>query len=255
MVLLAPGHGNAAPKEWEFGTPGGNLIGINDIFKNQGVVIYDTTYRPYVTYISGTRFYKGFIAGESVKGFFLFDEALRSATYFKTLPELQQALREGKHTSLTLSELGPYFNLGSPLACFTVLGYMPILFLAAFALLKEYAPARRAGIAGFMVLEGAVVSAAALWLVLGLGGLFLSVKIAGYSFHINIFTNLALMVMCVATIWFMLYLNEEITQHKHPILVHTSRLISFIGFTIFIYWMASVLLTPSLPESYWQGQY
>jgi len=194
-------------------------------------------------------------AGDAVEGPFLFNEKNQKVERFPGMPDLKKAIEERQLIALKREELDDYFNLGSSLRPLVVLLYMPCIFAVMMLQLREYPVRQRTKIAGFMVVEGAVVSAAALWLVLGLAGLFLTFKFGGYNFHLNTVVNLATMVFSLFLIWTMLYLNEEVTQHRHQTLVNAARFISFVCFTIFIYWMASVLLEPSLPPDYWQGQF
>ncbi len=98
----------AGAAEWEIATPGGNRISHIDRLKERygtclrqadaqpGVIIDDPAHI-YVDHLEWWQYYPRHVLGKASQGFFLFDEALPRAEYFKSEPEL---LREIEHRKL-----------------------------------------------------------------------------------------------------------------------------------------------------------
>ncbi|NDF11775.1 MAG: hypothetical protein EB060_03035 [Proteobacteria bacterium] len=249
--------GNRTAKEWEFQTPGGNFIGKNDIFFHKGVVIYDKEQKTYATFVRSSRFYPGFIAGESAEGFFLFDETDRTTAYFINAEDLKEAIRTHGLFPTPISEIRDRFNLASPFVPLVILLYMPIMFglILWFLRKKLQRRAKRLQVAGFLVFEGVIISMSVLWLMIGFGGFFMTLNFHGEKFDIDIIINVSMMMLSLSMIWLMLYLNDEITRGLWPWLSNVTRLTSFVLFAIFAFWMASSYFSPILPVEYWQGAY
>lgn len=249
--------GNRTTKEWEFQTPGGNFIGKNDIFFHKGVVIYDNHQKTYATFVRSSRFYPGYIAGESAEGFFIFDETARSSAVFTSADELKEAIRARQLLPMEKSEIQGRFNLTSPYVPLLMLLYIPTMFLGVLVFLRHKLKrlAKKVQVASFLVAEGVIISMSVLWLMIGIGGLFMTLNFKGESFNIDIIINASLLLLALSMIWLMLYLNDEITRNLWPWLTHITRVSSFILFAVFAFWMASCYFSPMLPAEFWQGSY
>ena len=98
----------AGVAEWEITTPGGNRISHIDPLKerygtclrkadDQPGVIVDDPARIYVDHVEWWQYYPQHVLGQARQGFFIFDESLSRAEYFKSE---QEFLREIEHRKL-----------------------------------------------------------------------------------------------------------------------------------------------------------
>jgi hypothetical protein len=242
-------------KEWEFSTPGGNLIGNNAIFRLKGTVLYDNEYTLYASFIRSAKFYDGFVVGESGEGYFIFDERKREATFFAERAKLIDAIDAQHLVPLSKSDISEAFNIGSGFKPMLVLLYIPLLLGFIYMSLGGVPMRTRIATSSFLVIEGVVLSLSVIWMLVGLGGFFMTLQFGEHSFNIDIVINFAMMVLAVGMIALMLYLNDEIVGKERHKLSLVSHLISFASIAIYGFWTASIVFNPHLPDIYWQGSF
>jgi hypothetical protein len=104
--IVAPsGYATVGFAEWEIDTPGGNKIGRLDSWKEKhGTCLltagderglrHGRDEEVYVSHIGWWQFFEGYIIGESKQAFFLFDEQLKVARFFKSEALLKRRVNE-----------------------------------------------------------------------------------------------------------------------------------------------------------------